>query len=48
VAVVADENLVSTGRTGPATDFLPRDPAAADADLDGDWPDRRSGYGHGI
>ncbi|TCO16509.1 hypothetical protein EV652_1202 [Kribbella steppae] len=48
VAVVADENLVGTGGAGTATDFLTRDPATADADLDGDGPGRRSGYRHGI
>ncbi|GAB2678489.1 hypothetical protein GCM10009743_63420 [Kribbella swartbergensis] len=46
VAVVADEHLVSTGGTGPAAEFLTRDPAAADADLHGDGPGRGRGYGH--
>jgi hypothetical protein len=48
VAVVTDENFVGTGRAGPATDFLTRDPAAADADLNGNRPGRRGGYRHGI
>ena len=47
MAVVADENLVAPGRPGPATQFLARDPAAADADLDGCGPGRGSGYWHG-
>ncbi len=48
VAVVADENFVGTGRAGPATDFLTRDPTAADADLNGNRPGRGGGYRHGI
>jgi hypothetical protein len=48
VAVVADENLVGTAHAGPATDFLTRDPAPADADLNGNRPSRRGGYRHGI
>ncbi|MEU4603333.1 hypothetical protein AB0F43_10175 [Kribbella sp. NPDC023972] len=44
---MADENFVSTRRAGPASQLLTSDPAAADADLDGDGPGRRGGYRHG-
>jgi len=47
MAVVADENLVGTGRPGAATDLLAGDPATADADLDCGGPSRGSGYWHG-
>jgi hypothetical protein len=40
MAVVTDENLVGPGRPGPATQLLARDPASADADLDGERPRR--------
>jgi hypothetical protein len=40
MAVVTDENLVGPGRPGPATQLLTRDPASADADLDGERPRR--------
>jgi hypothetical protein len=40
MAVVADENLVGTGRPAPSTQLLARDPASADEDLDGDRPRR--------
>jgi hypothetical protein len=47
VAVVADEDLVNSGRSGPAAQLLAGDPATADADLDCHGPGRGSGYWHG-
>jgi len=52
MTVVADENLAGPGRSGPATQLLTGDPAAADADLDSGGPSRDSpgsgwGYWHG-